>query len=107
MAHIITENEFSEKVLLADKPVLVDFYAEWCGPCKMMAPILDQLSEEHGEELEVYKIDTDSCETLCETYDILSIPNMILFIGGEAVCSMVGAMSKGDLWNKIAEQIHS
>lgn len=101
MAQIIAEKEFEEKVLKADKPVLVDFFAQWCGPCKMMAPVLDELAEEHADVLDIYKIDTDECETVCSTYQIMSIPNLILFKNGEPALNLVGAMPKAELWRKI------
>ena len=101
MPQMINQNEFEEKVLQADKPVLVDFYADWCGPCKMMIPVLDQLSAEKAEQLEIYKINVDDNSDLAQNYGIKSIPNMILFKNGEPVLNLVGAMSKKDLWAKV------
>ena len=101
MAQIINQNEFEAKVLQADKPVLVDFYADWCGPCKMMIPVLDQLSAEKADQIEIYKINVDDNSDVAKQYGVMSIPNMILFKGGEAALNMVGAMSKKDLWAKI------
>ena len=101
MPQMINQNEFEEKVLQADKPVLVDFYADWCGPCKMMIPVLDQLSAEKAEQLEIYKINVDDNSDLAQNYGIKSIPNMILFKNGEPALNLVGAMSKKDLWAKV------
>ena len=101
MAQIINQNEFEEKVLKADKPVLVDFYADWCGPCKMMIPVLDQLSAEKAAQIDIYKINVDENPDVAKQYRVMSIPNMILFKDGEAALNIVGAMSKNDLWKKV------
>ena len=101
MAQIIHQNEFEEKVLKADKPVLVDFYADWCGPGKMMIPVLDQLSGEKADQIEIYKINVDENPDVAKQYRVMSIPNMILFKDGEAALNIVGAMSKNDLWKKV------
>lgn len=101
MAQIINQDVFEEKVLKAEKPVLVDFYADWCGPCKMMIPVLDELSAEKADQIEVYKINVDNNPDVAKTYRVMSIPNMILFKGGEPAANIVGAMSKNDLWKKI------
>ena len=81
MAEIIRQDVFEEKVLEADKPVLVDFYADWCGPCKMMIPVLDELSAEKADELTIYKINVDDVKTV------------------------MGAMTKKDLWKQIEGQL--
>jgi len=101
MAQIIYQNEFEAKVLQADKPVLVDFYADWCGPCKMMIPVLDQLSAEKADQIYIYKINVDENSDVAKQYRVMSIPNMILFKDGEAALNIVGAMSKNDLWAKV------
>ena len=101
MAQIINQNEFEAKVLKADKPVLVDFYADWCGPCKMMIPVLDQLSAEKKDQIYIYKINVDENSDVAKQYRVMSIPNMILFKDGEAALNIVGAMSKNDLWAKV------
>jgi len=101
MAKIIYQNEFEAKVLQADKPVLVDFYADWCGPCKMMIPVLDQLSAEKADQIYIYKINVDENSDVAKQYRVMSIPNMILFKDGEAALNIVGAMSKNDLWAKV------
>ena len=92
----IKENEFDEVVLKSDKPVFVDFYATWCGPCKMMSPILEQLSEEK-QDVKFAKIDVDDAERLAILYGISSIPCMILFKNGEEADRVVGAVPKQKL----------
>ena len=92
----IKENEFDEVVLKSDKPVFVDFYATWCGPCKMMSPILEQLSEEK-QDVVFAKIDVDDAERLAILYGISSIPYMILFKNGEEADRVVGAVPKQKL----------
>ena len=92
----IKENEFDEVVLKSDKPVFVDFYATWCGPCKMMSPILEQLSEEKRDVV-FAKIDVDDAERLAVLYGISSIPCMILFKNGEEADRVVGAVPKQKL----------
>lgn len=92
----IKENEFDEIVLKSDKPVFVDFYATWCGPCKMMSPILEQLSEEK-QDVVFAKIDVDDAERLAVLYGISSIPCMILFKNGEEADRVVGAVPKQKL----------
>ena len=92
----IKEAQFDEEVLKSDKPVFVDFYATWCGPCKMMSPILEQLSEEK-QDVKFAKIDVDDAERLAILYAISSIPCMILFKNGEEADRVVGAVPKQKL----------
>ena len=92
----IKEAQFDEEVLKSDKPVFVDFYATWCGPCKMMSPILEQLSEEM-KDVKFAKIDVDDAERLAILYGISSIPCMILFKNGEEADRVVGAVPKQKL----------
>ncbi len=92
----IKEAQFDEEVLKSDKPVFVDFYATWCGPCKMMSPILEQLSEEK-QDVKCAKIDVDDAERLAMLYGISSIPCMILFKNGEEADRVVGAVPKQKL----------
>lgn len=101
MAEIIQSDVFEEKVLKAEMPVLVDFYADWCGPCKMMAPVLDELSAEKEGQLTIYKLNVDDNPDIARTYRVMSIPTMILFKGGQAAATVMGAMSKNDLWKKL------
>ena len=89
----IKENEFEEKVLKNDKPAFVDFYATWCGPCKMMAPILEEISEENPD-VDFFAIDTEEAETVSAKYGVMSIPNMILFKNGEVADRILGKQPK-------------
>ena len=97
----ITTENFEQEVLQCEKPVLVDFYADWCGPCKMMAPVLDELSTEKSGQLTIYKINVDENPDIAREYRVMSIPTMILFKGGQAVTTVMGAMPKNDLWKKL------
>ncbi len=92
---------FHEIVLQSDIPVLVDFYADWCGPCKMMAPILEELSQEFEGKIKIVKINVDSNPNLSSEYGVMSIPNMILFENGNQKENIVGARSKQDLINQL------
>ncbi len=89
----ITEEEFEDKVLKNDKPVFVDFYATWCGPCQMMAPILEEVSNENPD-VDFIAIDTDEAETISAKYGVMSIPNMILFKNGEVADRILGKQPK-------------
>ena len=94
---IINEQQFSQKVLSSNKLVLVDFFATWCGPCHMIAPILEQVSKESNGEYEVYKVDIDQNENLARSYGIMSIPTMILFKDGQIVDKMIGFRPKNQI----------
>jgi thioredoxin len=89
-----TEITFEEKVLRNDKPVLVDFWAEWCGPCHAVAPVLDKIVEEHAGELELVKVNIDEEQALASRYGVMSIPTMILFRDGEPAAVAIGAHPK-------------
>ena len=105
MVEHLTDSNFAEKVLKSEKPVLVDFFAIWCGPCKMLAPIIEQLNEEIGEKVNVYKVDVDECPQSASQYGIMSIPTIIAFKNGEAVNKSVGLVQKEklmDIINSIA-----
>ena len=93
MTTVLGSNEFEEKVLKADKPVLVDFFASWCGPCKALAPTIDELSNELAGEAYVYKIDTDASPDVAMRYGITSIPTIISFKDGEVHKKTTGAQS--------------
>lgn len=102
MATQITTSEFQEKVLNSSKSVLVDFFATWCGPCKMMAPVLDELAGEVAGKAEVYKVDVDAEPQLAQKYGIMSVPTMIIFKNGAIDNQFIGVQPKQALANALA-----
>ncbi|WP_018133437.1 thioredoxin [Effusibacillus pohliae] len=98
----ITDQTF-EQTIRSDKPVLVDFWAEWCGPCRMLAPILDEVAAEYGEKLTVAKLNVDENPATSQKFGIMSIPTMLVFKNGQVVKTLVGYMSKKDLLDKLAD----
>ena len=101
MEMVITENNFEEEVLKSEIPVLVDFYADWCGPCKMMAPIVKELADKFAGKCKVGKCNIDENLKVAQNYRVMSIPTVIVFKNGEVVVTAIGAMSKNDLESKI------
>ena len=101
----ITEAEFEAEVLKSDKPVLVDFFATWCGPCKMMSPVVDQLAEKLADQIKVVKCNVDDSGAVAEKYNVMSIPNFFIFKDGKAVSSKLGASSPADFEQWIKENI--
>lgn len=97
----ISDSAFDAEVLKSDIPVLTDFWAEWCGPCKMIAPILEQIAEEYDGQLKIAKIDVDESNQMAMQYGVQSIPTLILFKNGQAVERLVGAMPKERLLSRI------
>jgi len=92
-----SDDGFETDVLKADKPVLVDYWAEWCGPCKMIAPILDEIATEYSDRIKVCKIDIDANQSTPPKYGIRGIPTLMLFKNGEVEATKVGALSKSQL----------
>jgi len=105
-AKSVTTATFQADVLSSGKPVLVDFWAEWCGPCRMVSPILDEISAEHGEKLTIVKVNVDEEPALAQQYGITSIPALQVFQGGEVVKSLVGAKPKPQLLADLSEFIN-
>ena len=97
MATAVTESTFEQEVTKSDKAVIVDFWAEWCGPCHAVAPVLDRIVEERNGELKLVKVNIDEERGLAERYGIASIPTMILFRDGEPAAAAMGAQPKGAL----------
>lgn len=102
MAHEFTDENFEAEVLKSDIPVMVDFYAEWCGPCKMMAPAIDELAKEFEGKFKIGKLNIDESPKNAEKYMVQSIPTVILFKNGEAYDKVVGFQSKEALAAKLA-----
>ncbi len=100
---VVTDSTFNDEVLLHDKPVLVDFWAEWCGPCKMVAPVLEEIAAENSTKLRIAKVNVDENPETARQYSILSIPTMNVYVGGKVVKSIVGAKPKAKLLEDLAE----
>ena len=99
----VTDASFSEAVLHSDKPVLVDFWATWCGPCRMVAPVLEEIAAEHSDNITVAKLDVDANPATARDYQVLSIPTLMVFKGGEKVKEIVGARPKAALVKDLAD----
>jgi len=101
----VTGKNFETEVLKSDLPVLVDFWAEWCGPCKVIGPVVSEIAEELSGKLKVAKVNVDDAQDLAGKYQIMSIPTLLLFKKGEAVEQIVGAVGKEQLLEKINPQL--
>ena len=101
----ISENEFEKEVLQAELPVLLDFWAPWCGPCKMLGPVLDEVAAANDGRLKVVKVNVDENPDLAQKYQVMGIPAMFLFKGGQVIDNFTGAMSKAVLSEKIDKYI--
>ena len=97
MASDVTETTFDQEVIASDKPVIVDFWAEWCGPCHAVSPVLDRIAEERSDELKLVKVNIDEEQGLAMRYGITSIPTILLFKDGEPAAAAIGAQPKGAL----------
>jgi thioredoxin 1 len=99
----VTDDTFEADVLQSQKTVLVDYWAEWCGPCKMIAPILEAIADEHGDKLDIVKLNVDDNPKVTQKYNILNIPTLGVFSNGEVVRELVGARSKSALLRELAD----
>ncbi|MGW4897964.1 thioredoxin [Kitasatospora sp. NPDC004240] len=97
----VTDKTFDADVLQSDKPVLVDFWATWCGPCRQVAPILEEIAAEHGDKLTVAKLDVDVNQQTAAAYNVISIPTLILYKNGEPVKQITGARPKAALLREL------
>ncbi|WNJ59280.1 thioredoxin [Nocardia seriolae] len=99
----VTDATFADEVLLSEKPVLVDFWAAWCGPCKMVAPVLEEIAAANGDKITIAKLDADNNPETSKHYGILSWPTMVLFQGGKETKRIVGAKGKAALLRELQE----
>jgi thioredoxin 1 len=99
----LTSSTFDETVTASDKPVVVDFWAEWCGPCKMVAPILGEIAHEQADKITVAKVNVDENPDLAMRFNVMSIPTLIVFDGGDVKRRLVGAKGKGQLLQELGE----
>ncbi|MGO1053827.1 thioredoxin [Crossiella sp. CA198] len=102
---VVSDATFAEDVLQSEKPVLVDFWATWCGPCKMVAPVLDEIAGEHADKITIVKLDIDANPSTARDYQIMSVPTMMLFQGGKPVKTIVGAKPKAAILNDLVDVI--
>ena len=98
---VVTDETFNQEVLKSGTPTLVDFWAVWCGPCRMVAPVVDEIAREQGGKLKVMKLDVDENQNTAMAYGVMSIPTLILFKNGQPVERIVGFRPKGDMEKKI------
>ena len=101
--HTTSDNDFAANVLEAKKPILVDFWAEWCGPCKAIAPALEEISKARGAALKIYKLNIDENPLTPQQYNVRGIPTLLIFHGGEVVAEKIGAVSQTQLESWIDE----
>ena len=102
---VVTDQTFDTEVLMSDKPVVVDFWAEWCGPCRMVSPILEELSAEHGDRIAFVKLNVDENPQVAASYRITSIPTLNVYSGGQVVKQIIGANPKSAIKGDLSEYL--
>ena len=102
---VVTDETFETEVLNNSKPVIVDYWAEWCGPCRMVSPVLEEIATEHADKIDVVKLNIDENPKVSQRYQIMAIPTMNVFSGGQVVKQIVGAKPKSALLRELAEFI--
>ena len=103
--YTISEATFDEEIASSTEPVIVDFWAEWCGPCKMIAPVLEEIASEHAGRVRVAKLNVDENPAIAQRFDVMSIPTLIVFQDGQPAKRMVGAKGKGQLLEELADYL--
>ena len=101
----VTDQTFESEVLRSEKPVIVEYWAEWCGPCRQVAPVLEAIASEHGDKIDIVKLNVDQNPVTTQKYGILNIPTLGVFQNGEVVKELVGARSKSALLRELADFI--
>jgi thioredoxin 1 len=101
----VSDADFETEVLKSDKPVLVDFWAEWCAPCRMVAPVLEEIAKEHGDKISIVKLNIDENPQVPAKYGVMQIPTMNVYSGGEVVKQIMGAKPKAAMLRELAEFI--
>ena len=101
----LTDKNFEKEVLKSDLPVVVDFWAEWCGPCRMVAPVVEELAKEYENKVKIGKVDVDESPATASRYGIMSIPTLMFFKGGQIMSQLVGVVNKSELKKKIESNL--
>jgi thioredoxin 1 len=102
-ARVVTDDSFAAEVLASDRPVIVEYWAEWCGPCRMVAPVLESIAADHDESVDLVKVNVDENPGTAQRYGILHVPTISVFVGGQAVKQVIGARSKAALQREFGE----